>query len=218
MDNELEKYLKKYMNDIEVLCENLIISLQMNTKIDLFKDRYLNNKWSYEKNGFNFKFHGIGCSAENDNFYYDWDFGYGSRWCGINPYLFVETMRKNRVILYDFREVQEQCEKAINDGLMYKKYDLYYFVIPKDQLISPRFPNEFDTMIIQHFDEEYIIKRCKVIDRFLRKSNRIDKRIENYRDKYILRFLLKGKEVGQVYYSDIGYPEKAIELMNVILK
>lgn len=100
---------------------------------------------------------------------------------------------------------------------MYEKYGLYYFLIMETELIKPNFPQEFDVLIIDYFEETCTIKRNKVIDKFLRKSNKVYKRIENYYDKYTLRFLLDGKEIYKFYYSDVGYPEKAVKLMKSIL-
>lgn len=90
-------------------------------------------------------------------------------------------------------------------------------MIMETELIKPNFPQEFDVLIIDYFEETCTIKRNKVIDKFLRKSNKVYKRIENYYDKYTLRFLLDGKEIYKFYYSDVGYPEKAVKLMKSIL-
>lgn len=100
---------------------------------------------------------------------------------------------------------------------MYKKYGLYYFAIMDEELVEPNFPKVFDTLEIEYFKETYTIKRNKIVDRFLRKSNKVYKEIENYYDKYTLRFLLEGKEIYKFYYSDVGYPEKAVDLMKNIL-
>ena len=86
------------------------------------------------------------------------------------------------------------------------------------ELIRPDFPKEFDALTIEYFGETCTIKKNKVIDRFLRKSNKVYKEIENCYDKYTLRFLLDGKEIYKFYYSDVCYPEKAVELMKSILK
>ena len=51
-----------------------------------------------------------------------------------------------------------------------------------------------------------------------RKSKKIYKQIENNPNKYILRFILDGKEIFSILYSDIGYPENAVKIMDEILK
>lgn len=218
MDKKLEEYIRDYIKNVEKLCENLLRGLDVNNKIDLLKYRNSHNKWEYNIGKIQYCFHGIGCIAKADDFFYDWDFGYGSRWCGVNPLLLETTMRANGIDEYDYEVIKQQCENAIIEGKMYKKYGLYYFHLLESELIIPDFPNEFDTLVIDYFEKRYILNRNKLIDRFLRKSNKVYKEINNYSDKYILRFILNGKEIYKFYYSDVGYPEKAVELMKNILK
>ncbi|WP_285945706.1 DUF6896 domain-containing protein [Thomasclavelia cocleata] len=217
MDKKLEMYMKDYIFNIENICVYLLKELNIKNKNEFLKYKYMHNKWEYNVGKIRLCFHGRGCIAKGNEVFYDWDFGYGSRWCGINPFLLESTMKKNGIEEYDCMLIKQQCEIAVNEGKMYKKYDLYYFSLSECELITPNFPKSFNTLIIDYFDKRYILKRNKIIDRFLRKSNKVYKEIENYYDKYILRFMLDGQEIYKFYYSDVGYPEKAVELMKIIL-
>ena len=217
MDEQLERYMRQYFYDIEKICINLIKELKLHNKNELMKYKYSLNKWEFNIGEIQLCFHGKGCIAKNDENFYDWDFGYGSRWCGINPFLLATTMEKNGINEWSYKQIKEQCEKALITGEMYKKYGLYYFSILENELIKPDFPKNFDILIIEYFEQKCIISRNKIVDRFLRKSNKVYKGIENYYDKYTLRFLLKGKEIYKCYFSDVAYPEKAVELMKNIL-
>lgn len=217
MDKKLEDYMKNYIRDIENICMYLLKELKVNNKSELLRYKYLHNKWEYNVGKIKFCFHGMGCIAKSDDVFYDWDFGYGSRWCGINPILLESTMRKNGLEEYDYKLIKSQCETAIKEGKMYKKYNLYYFSLLENELMVPNFPKEFDVLIIDYFGKRYSINRNKEINRFLRKSNKVYKGIEKYNDKYTLKFILNGKEIYRFYYSDIGYPDKAVELMKNML-
>lgn len=217
MDEKLEMYLRNYIVSVDDICMYILKEMNLNNKKDLMEYRFSDNKMEHYIGKLYVCFHGRGCVVKNNEYFYDWDFGYGSRWCGINPFLVETTMKNNGSKEYDYKEIKQQCENATRVGLMYKKYDLYYFSILESELMTPEFPKEFDVLLVEYFGEKYILKRNKMVDRFLRKSNKVYKNIENYYDKYTLRFMLKDKEVYSFYYSDFGYPEKAIELMQNIL-
>lgn len=122
-------------------------------------------------------------------------------------------MKKNGIEEYAAFYIRQQCQKGVEEGKMYEKYGLYYFSIPETEWIIADFPKEFDTLIIERLGKTYTFQRNKLVDRFLRKSNKVYKNIEDYYDKYTLRFMLNGKEIYQCYFSDVGYPPKAVELM-----
>ena len=72
-------------------------------------------------------------------------------------------------------------------------------------------------MIIEYFDKKWSVPRNKLTDRFIRKSRRIYNQIDKDEDKYILKFLLKGKEVFSIPYTDTGYPENAVKIMSDVI-
>lgn len=221
MKEELRSIIKVYIENVNSVCNNLLKSLDLKTKVDLWEYRNTHNKMEFQLNGISYRFHGRGCVATNDEMFIDWDFGYGSRWCGIEPWLLARTLERNNddhSNYYDGNIIKSECEQAVLDGIMYKKYELYYFTIPVSETYEPDFPKEFDTLIVEHFDTIREVPRNKLVDRFLRKSKRIYTQIEKNQDLYTLRFILNGKEIYSILYNDIGYPENAVEIMNEVLR
>ena len=217
MNEQLEMYIREYLKNIEEICNYLLKELNLHNKMDLMKYRGIINKQEFTVGKIQLCFHGIGCIAKYNETFYDWDFGYGSRWCGINPFLLEMTMKKNGINDWDYRQIKEECKKAVDEGEMYEKYGLFYFSIMETEWMKTDFPQEFDSLVIEYFGKVCTIKRNKVIDRFLRKSNKVYKEIENYYDKYTLRFMSNGKEIYKFYYNDVCYTEKAARLMKSIL-
>ena len=156
-------------------------------------------------------------AAFNAEKFIDWDFGYRSRWCGINPWKVSITLKENNsphIEYYDGNLLQTECEQSVKKGIMFKKYGQYYFEMTANDTYKPEFPTEFDTLVVEYFNSSWSIPRSKVIDRFIRKSTRVHKRISMDEDKYTLRFLLKGEEIYTIPYNDICYPENAIKIMS----
>ena len=122
--------------------------------------------------GISYRFHGKGCVAFHEGKFIDWDFGYRSRWCGINPWKVSMTLKKNKspdVQFYNGDLIQTACEQFVKKGIMFKKYDQYYFEIPADETFKPQCPTEYDTLVVEYFDLSWSVPRNKVIDRFIRK-------------------------------------------------
>lgn len=92
--------------------------------------------------------------------------------------------------------MKAECEQAVSLGEMYQKHNLYYFTIPASETFEPQFPKEFDTLIVEHFEDRWVIPRNRMVERFLRKSRRVYKEIGSSLNKYTLRFMLDGKETG----------------------
>lgn len=220
MEEKLKIIINEYMESVNEVCINLLKGLNLKSKEEFWKYKQTHWGTEFEVNGIKYIFHGKGCSATNDEMFIDWDFGYGSRWCGINPWILASMLEHNKdahVEYYDSKRIKEECEQAVSNGEMYQKYDLYYFSIPISETFEPDFPKEFDTLIIEHFDSKWTIPRNKVIDRFIRKSRRVYNSIEKSLNKYTLRFIFEGKEIYSIPYDDIGYPENAVRIMNDIL-
>ena len=96
---------------------------------------------------------------------------------------------------------------------MFEKNGLYHYTIPIGETFIPQFPKDYDMLVIEHIEEKWTLPRNKIIDRFLRKSNRVCNNIYNSEDMYLLRFFLDGKEIYLIPYDDICYPENAIRIM-----
>ena len=221
MEHELKEVMKEYIKRVDDVCNNLLVSLNLKNKFDFFEYRSINRLMEFEVNGIEYRMHGIGCIAFNNEMFLNWDFGYRSRWCGIDPYLLSSTLKENndsRVKYYDGSIIKEACEQAVIDGEMFKKGTRYYFTIPINETYKPNFPSDFDTLIIEHFDLKWIIPRNKIINKFIRKATRVYNEIEKSQNPYTLRFILEGKEIFSILYDDIGYPENAIKVMDEILR
>ena len=60
---------------------------------------------------------------------------------------------------------------------MIKKYGMFYFTIPAIDTFQPDFPKEYDILIVEYYGVQRIIKRDKKVDKFIRKSRRVSKKI-----------------------------------------
>lgn len=223
MEEKLQIVLKKYIRDVEDICNILVRSinhsenLNLKNKYDFFVYRSSCKKMEFKAGKISYRLHGKGCTAFNGEMFLDWDFGYRGRWCGINPWKVSMTLKKNNnpyVEYYDGSIIQEICEQFVEKGIMFKKYDQYYYELTADETFKPEFPIEYDTLIIEYFNLSWTIPRNKVIDRFIKKSTRVHNQINQNDDKYMLKFLLGGKEVYAIPYNDISYPENAVKIMS----
>ncbi|MEY8268737.1 hypothetical protein AALA79_20545 [Lachnospiraceae bacterium 64-25] len=223
MEEKLQTVLKEYIRDVEEVCNILVKSintsenLNLKNKYDFFVYRSNCKKMEFEAGGISYRLHGKGCVAFNAEKFIDWDFGYRSRWCGINPWRVSTTLKKNNslhVEYYDGVLLQASCEQLVKKGIMFKQNDQYYFKMIENESYKPEFPTEFDILVIEYFNSSWSIPRNKVIDRFIRKSTRVHNHINKDEDKYMLRFLLKGKEIYSIPYNDISYPENAVKIMS----
>jgi len=223
MDDILKKILKEYLTNVEEVCNILLKylnnseNLNLKSKYDFFVYRSSCKKMEFEAEGIHFRLHGKGCIAFSGVMFLDWDFGYRSRWCGINPWKVAMTLRKNGspyVDDYDGSFIQNACEQFVNQGIMFKQNDQYYFEITEDETFKPNFPTEYDTLVIEYSDLSWSMPRNKTIDRFIRKSTRVHNQINKTENKCILKFVLNGKEIYTIPYNDTSYPANAVNIMN----
>ncbi len=223
MEDKLQIILKEYMREVEEVCNILVKNINdseninLRNKYDFFEYRSKCKKMEFEAGGITYRFHGKGCTAFNEDKFIDWDFGYRSRWCGIDPWKVSMTLKRNSspyIEYYDANLLQIACEQLVKNGVMFKKYDQYYFELTENETFKPEFPIEYDTLMIEYFDLSWSIPRNKVIDRFVRKSTRVCNQINKNEDKFILKFLLDGREIYRIPYNDISYPENAVKIMS----
>ena len=220
MDYGLVLILKDYIEKVNDVCTNLLIGFNLNNKYDFYEYRKAHRLMEFRVNGIYYMMHGRGCFASTGKYNVDWDFGYRSRWCGIDPWLLARTLEENMddcAIYYKGDVIKEACEQAVKNDEMFKKHEQYYFTISANETFKPDFPSEYDTVVIRNFNKQWIISRNKVIDSFIKKSSRIYNEIDNSPNPYELKFLLGGNVIYSILYDDIGYPEKAIEIMDNIL-
>lgn len=223
MEEKLQSVLKEYIRDVENVCNILVRSinntenLNLRNKHDFFIYRSSCKKMEFEAEGISYRLHGKGCAAFNAEKFIDWDFGYRSRWCGINPWKVSFTLKKNNdphVEYYNGDLLQAACEQLLNSGIMFKRYEQYYFELKANETYKPEFPTKFDTLVVEYFESSWSIPRNKVIDQFIRKSTRVYRYINEDKDKYMLKFYLNGKEIYTIPYNDISYPENAVKIMS----
>ena len=223
MEEKMQIVLKEYIKNVEDVCNILIKhincseNLTLKNKYDFFVYRSNCRKMEFEAEGICYKLHGIGCIAFNKEMFIDWDFGYRSRWCGIDPWKVSRTLKKNNspcVEYYDGNLIHTMCEQFVKKGIMFKKYNQYYFEMAKDETFKPEFPTVYDTLIIESFNTSWSIPRNKVIDRFIRKSTQVHNQINKNKNSYMLKFILDGKEIFTIPYNDISYPENAVKIMS----
>lgn len=223
MDEKIKIILKEYINEVEEVANILISSindsenLHLKNKYDFFEYRSKCKKTEFEAGGINYRFHGKGCTAFSDEKFLDWDFGYRSRWCGIDPWKVYMTLKRNNsphTEYYDAELIHKACEDSVKQGVMFKKYDQFYFEMTVDESFKPEFPPEYDTLIIEYYNLKWSIPRNKLINRFIRKSTQVYNQINWNEDKYMLRFLLAGEEIYAIPYNDVCYPENAVKIMS----
>ena len=223
MEEKLQMVLKEYIRNVENVCNILINSindsenLNLRNKYDFFMYRASCKKMEFTAEGISYKLHGKGCTAFDEKMFIDWDFGYRSRWCGIDSWKVSMTLKENNssyVEYYDGNLLQTACEQFVKNGVMFKKDNQYYFEMAEEETFRPEFPTEYDTLVIEYFSSSWSISRNKVIDRFIRKSTRVLNKINENEDKYMLKFLLGGKEIFAIPYNDVSYPENAVKIMS----
>ncbi len=73
---------------------------------------------------------------------------------------------------------------------------------------------DWDFGFVDYFDSSWSLPRNRNIDRFIRKSTWVYNQIDKSEYKYMLRFLLRGKEIYAIAYNDICYPENAVKIMS----
>lgn len=223
MEEKLQIVLKEYINEVEDVCNILLKyinyseNINLKTKFDFLMYRESCKKMEFEAEGISYRIHGKGCVAFNENYFIDWDFGYRSRWCGIDPWKVSMTLKRNNsnyTEYYDGNLVMATCEHLVKRGIMFKQYNQYYFKLTEDETFKPEFPKEYDTLSIENIKSKWCIPRNKVIDRFIKKSTRVYNQVDKSEDNYVLRFLLNDKEVYTISYNDISYPENAVKIMS----
>ncbi|SCW83746.1 hypothetical protein SAMN04487970_106224 [Paenibacillus tianmuensis] len=131
MNEELEILLKQYINDVNAVCALMLNGLGLSSKEELRTFRAKCPSGEFYLDGMNYyTFHGRGCRFSNKDIEIDWDFGFGDKWCGINPMLFYSYIRDNNKSTVPYRAITiiNECEDMEQKGKMIKKYDLYYLL------------------------------------------------------------------------------------------
>lgn len=223
LEVKIKNVIDEYIVNVNKMCNillqgiNLQENLNLNTKYQFFEYRNKTRKTEFYMNDIKFKLHGRGCFVFSKEMFLNWDFGYRSRWCGIDPYKVGMTLKENKspfIEYYDGEILKQACVQAVIEGEMISKGNLYHYSIPDNETFIPDFPDEYDILLIENFGKKWLVKRNKEIDKFLRKSNRVHNEVHNNLNAYTLRFFLENKEVYSIPYDDVCYPESAIKIMS----
>ena len=148
MEEKLQVVFKEYIGEVEGVCKLLIKSINdsentnLRNKYDFFEYRSRCKKTEFEVGEVKYRLHGKGCTVFNQEKVIEWDFGYRSRWCGIDPWKVSMTLKKNcspHAEFYDVNLLQTACEQFVKDGIMFKKYDQYYFELTENETLDLSF-------------------------------------------------------------------------------
>lgn len=219
MDNVLKGIIDDYLENVSTLCTNLLKELGLQDKSALINYLYMGKQrvWELKINGVSYKFHGAGCDAFYEDKFIQWDFGRRSHWCGIDPWFIANMLNRNKsehTQFYDGNLIKKECDKAVANKEMYYFNGRYYYTIPLEQTFKPQFPDKYDSIIIEYFNDKWQILRNKEINRFVRKSTYVYKDIEKNPYKYVLKFMQGNDNVYTIPYNDISYPENAVIIMS----
>lgn len=151
---------------------NFTEHLDLKTKYDFFLYRATCRKMEFQVNGVKYRLHGIGCTAYNDDFFIDWDFGYRSRWYGIDPWKVALTLKMSKDInteFYDGDLVKSRCDLLVEKDILFQHKNQYYFKIQKQEVFVPQFPENYDTLIIEWSGQRWEIPRKRKLINSLEK-------------------------------------------------
>ncbi len=224
METEFERACFTYCDIVKDLCERLIShitdqeNIEVQNKRALYRFLHESHCTEYRIDDERFTFHGSGCSyyISNDK-KADWDFGYRSLWCGIDPYKMSMTLRSNDyhdTNYHDAQYIKSKCEYYCSTGKLKLYKDQYYIDFLQKETMRIPFPEEFDRLEIDDGITQNVFERSKIIDRFLRKSNRVYKHIESLPGNINLAFYNKGVKIADIPYNDIAYPDSAVDIMS----
>ena len=131
MNLELERVVKEYVENVNIVCKLMLQGLNLKSKEDLREYRSKHPYGKFELNGANeYCFHGRGCRFSNEKIMIDWDFGEGNYWCGINPGLLAYYVKTNYCSMVEYHtasKIEVEMENAVKLGKMKRTNDLYYF-------------------------------------------------------------------------------------------
>lgn len=196
-------------------------STDIKNKSDLY-DFLRNNQQSvFDLGERNYHFHGVGCSVSaNDKQIIAWDFGYRSWLCGIEPYkmaLTLSNFSSDLEEIFDAERISELCKVEAENGNMTEHDGQYYINLLSLETENYSFPKEYESLIIERRNVRNEFSRSKLTDRFIRKSTKIYKNINELEDNMVLIFIKGNTEVGRFLYNDIAYPDSAVKIMDEIL-
>lgn len=224
MDDYFLKAVREYNCIVEEACNLLIDYIESTEQIAILSKYHL---FKYFRNSGKYEFH-IGDSiyyrhgngmmvVRNDTVVIDWDFGYRSWWCGIDPFFMAETLKHalfEATAYYDGNYIKDKCRYYMSKNLLYFYNGQYYIDLVKCSSMKITFPEEYDTLVVEYKGAVRSFSRCKIIDRFIRKSRMIYAGIAELKNNCTLIFFNNNVEEARILYNDIAYPKSAVKIMN----
>ena len=224
MDEKFLRAIKAYINVVEKACDLLITYIEQEEQIeilnkyDLYDYLHKNHKFEINIGKRKYYFHGTGCTVYLNNIpVIDWDFGYRSWWCGIEPYKMSSTLKHllfEDINYYNSNFIKNNCEQYLLEKKIYYYKNQYYINMLKMGCENISFPINYDKVVIEFKGLSKTFVKCKNIDKFIRKSNSIYKGIFKLKNNYILVFYNNDIELARIPYNDIAYPDSAVKIMN----
>lgn len=224
MEDRFIEAIRTYFAIVENACDLLINFIERTEKITLLNKYGLYNyfnrshKFQFDIDDKKYCRHGNGMMVlHEDTVVVDWNFGYKSWWCGIDPFLMATTLEGasfENAEYYDGKLIKEKCEQYVQDDFLYFCSGQYYINMLKFECVKVEFPSKFDRIVVEYKGNKRSFSRNKSIDKFIRESNMIYSGIKNLKDNYIIIFYYNDEEVARILYNDIAYPDLAVEIMN----
>lgn len=224
MDRFFLEAFKEYYSIVEDNCKRLIGAIERDkeqlivNKFDLFDFLHKDAGNELWVDNYRYYFHGSGCTVTQNNIIIaDWDFGFRSWWCGIDPFKMAKTLKQNLSKYQKYYEssfIKEKCEQYLAKEEIFLYKGQYYIDLIKLNSVQSNLPLEFDYLIIDYKGVKKRYNRNKSIDKFVRKSNRIYTYIDKLENNYILYFYKDNCEIAHTFYNDIAYPDSAVKIMN----
>ena len=227
MNESFAKAIRQYYSFVESAYSGFCDFIKVNYSVDIkskseLYDFLRNNQQSiFDIDEKIYHFHGAGCSVSaNGKQIIAWDFGYRSWLCGIEPYkmaLTLSNFSSDLEEIFDAERISELCKVEAENGNMTEHDDQYYINLLSLETENYSFPKEYESLIIERRNVRNEFSRSKITDRFIRKSTKIYKNINELEDNMVLIFIKDNTEVGRFLYNDTAYPDSAVKIMDEIL-
>lgn len=223
MDLEFELAVEKYYGIVQSICESLLEIIRSREdvlvydKSDLYVYLRSHNVHEYVTGNEKYIFHGAGCSYYiSEVLMAEWDFGYRNLWCGIDPYKMSRTLRNYEYYnneYYNAEYIKSMCDRYVAEERLRLYKCQYYIDLLKKDTVRISFPSEYDKLIIKDGVKTYVIQKSSIVDKFIRRSNKVYKCIDELSGNMSLEFYYKDQLVASILYNDVAYPDSAVDLM-----
>lgn len=219
--NIIENDIWFYLKNVESECKKLMdfckteYQVSLLDKQDLLQFISINRIIEIKNEIGIFKFHGSGCSLYYSNgSKLQWDFGYGNWWCGIDVFFVYSFLKHYRELEYSIDDIKEFCENSVRSGRFVVHGFKYYVLLYKISGMTIDIPKDYDNILISYKGEMKSVNRSTLTNRFVRKAICCYSEIRNLDNNYELFFYKGDKLIYSMYYNEMAFPEKAVDIMS----